>query len=364
MKNIRVIIALAIILLVNNAYSAEHQLSEKTSYSYIENASEKFMNRDIKGALEELNTAIKSNKENPELYLNRGYLKQVMNDFSGAMDDYNQALKISPNYAYAYNNRGVLKVEMNDIDGAMSDYETALKYKGNYSDVYYNRGNLKYMLGDNAGALSDFDKAIQLNPKDADAYNNRGVVKKRMNYNVGALSDYSQAIALNPNDSIAYANRGHLKKLYFDNEGAAIDLNQAVTLAENQVFIKNVKPLISKDNYITAIPVVHGITETPVTVRTNQLVAESSKVSRDYEKQATYEQKRPVNSVASTTRSLVDEPVNNVKTAYNKSKPANNNEHKPVDNSVQLNAGVATVKTAVPDAPKANPMVTPTTKIG
>ena len=68
------------------------------------------------------------------------------------------------------------------------------------------------------------------------------------------MSDYSKAIDLNPKDSIAYANRGRLKKLYFDNEGASIDLNQAVALAENQAFIKNVRPLLSNERYIAAIP--------------------------------------------------------------------------------------------------------------
>ena len=110
------------------------------------------------------------------------------------------------------------------------------------------------MLNDNNGALEDYNIAIELNPKDAEAFNNRGVVKKRLDFNVGALSDYSQAIALNPNDSIAYANRGRLKKLYFDNEGAAIDLDQAIALAEKQTFIKNVKPLLSNESYIAAIP--------------------------------------------------------------------------------------------------------------
>ena len=118
------------------------------------------------------------------------------------------------------------------------------------------------MLDDNKGALEDYNIAIELNPKDAEAFNNRGVVKKRMNFNVGALSDYTQAIALNPKDSIAYANRGRLKKLYFDNEGAAIDLDQAIALAENQTFIKNVKPLLSNESYIAAIPTVRGVEQT------------------------------------------------------------------------------------------------------
>ena len=179
-----------------------------------------------------------------------------MLDYNGAMEDYNQALKVNPRYAYALNNRGALKVSMNDVNGAMEDYAAALDINKNYSDVYYNRGNLKYMLDDLNGALDDYNTAIKLNPKDSEAYNNRGVVKKRLNFNVGALSDYSKAIDINPKDSIAYANRGRLKKLYFDNEGAAIDLDQAIALAENQMFIKNVKPLLSSQHYIAAIPAV------------------------------------------------------------------------------------------------------------
>ena len=241
-------------------FTAEVRETAVSSSIYLSRASNKFMKRDVSGAIGDINLAIKVDPQNPSLYLNRGYLKQVLNNYDGALEDYNQALKLNPNYAEAYNNRGVLYAAMKNTKGAMEDYAAALQLNPKYSDVYYNRGNLKYMLSDNKGALADFDKAIEYNPKDAEAYNNRGVVKRRMNLNVGALSDYSQAIALNPNDSIAYANRGKLKKQYFDNEGAAIDLDKAVELAENQTFIKNVKPLLSNDRYIAAIPVVNGIT--------------------------------------------------------------------------------------------------------
>ena len=234
-------------------------VQQDTTYSCIEKASDKFMQKDTQGAITILSQGIQAEPNNPLLYLNRGFIKHVLLDFSGAMEDYNSAIKVAPNYSYAYNNRGVLKVSLNDVKGAMEDYATALNLNPKYSDVYYNRGNLKYMLNDNEGALADYDLAIKYNPKDSEAYNNRGVVKKRMDFNVGALSDYSQAIALNPKDSIAFANRGRLKKLYFDNEGAAIDLNKAIELAENQVFIKNVKPLLSNQHYIAAIPVAKSL---------------------------------------------------------------------------------------------------------
>ena len=236
-------------------YAKEEQSSlQELSQTYSNKASNLFMQQNIDGAIECLNEAIKINPNDPMLFLNRGFINHLSKNYQSAMEDYNHALQINPSFAFAYNNRGVLKVALHDVQGAMNDYATALSINKNYSDVYYNRGNLKYMTDDLKGALSDYDKAIELNPKDSEAYNNRGVVKKRLNFNVGALSDYSQAIAINPKDSIAYANRGRLKKLYFDNEGAAIDLNQAVALAENQVFIKNVKPLLSQNHYIAAIP--------------------------------------------------------------------------------------------------------------
>ena len=224
---------------------------------YINRASDRFSENNFQGAISVLNEGIDAFPNNALLYLNRGFVEHFLRDYEGAMADYNKAIEINPNFAFAYNNRGALRVSINDISGAFEDYDKALSINPKYSDAYYNRANLKYMLDDNNGALQDYDKAITLNPKDSDAYNNRGVVKKRMNYNVGALSDYSQAIAINPNDSIAYGNRGRLKKLYFDNEGATTDLNRAVALAENQVFIKNVKPLLSNQHYIAAIPAVN-----------------------------------------------------------------------------------------------------------
>lgn len=239
----------------SDTFNLQVQQTMSTSFAYANRASMKFFrDHDTEGALQDFDNAISIEPDNCELYLNRGYIRQLSGDLSGALEDYNSSLRIRPNYAYAYNNRAVLRVAMQDIAGAMDDYTNAINSNPKYSDAYYNRANLKYMLNDNKGALEDYDKAIELNPKDSDAYNNRGVVKKRMNYNVGALSDYSQAIALNPSDSIAYANRGRLKKLYFDNEGASIDLDQAVALAENQTFIKNVKPLLSTEQYVAAIP--------------------------------------------------------------------------------------------------------------
>jgi len=308
------------------------------------------MAQDLGGAIEYLNEAIQNDPNNPQWYLNRGFVKHVLRDYEGAMIDYNTALEINPNFAFAYNNRGALKVSMNDTQGAFQDYEIALSKNPNYSDVYYNRGNLRYMLDDLKGALEDYDKAIELNPKDSEAYNNRGVVKKRLNFNVGALSDYSQAIAIDPNDSIAYANRGRLKKLYFDNEGAAIDLNQAIELAENQSFIKNVKPLLSNEHYIAAIPAVKSFTKNSYHNRKKQEPSENdlydnkiamSAENNDMNKEKPLQQiESPKNSKPAVNVKTTAQAENNVKTAY--SKPAQNT-------TPTLSAGIGKVK--MPEVP-------------
>ena len=312
--------------------------------SYIIQASNKFSQSDIAGAISVLNEGIGVYPNNPQLYLNRGFIEHLMQDYESAMADYNKALEINPKFAFAYNNRGALKVSLNDISGAMEDYASALSINPKYSDVYYNRANLEYMLDDYKGALEDYDKAIALNPKDSDAYNNRGVVKKRMNFNVGALSDYSQAIAINPKDSIAYANRGRLKRLYFDNEGAAIDLNQAVELAENQVFIKNVKPLLSNQHYIAAIPTASVLNSRHSNI-TKQKQVEQPDISQEklamyspQSKEFVKEETKPVQTLKEPTNI---KPVKDIKTIA--SKPAK------TSGSTTLNAGVG--KVVIPETP-------------
>lgn len=326
-KKFAAIFAVFIMLtVIQTAFAAE-------PLSYISQASNKFSQGDIQGAVSILNEGINTYPNNPQLYLNRGFISHLLQDYESAMTDYNKAISINPNFAFAYNNRGALKVSLNDVRGAMEDYATAININPNYSDVYYNRANLEYMLDDYKGALEDYDKAIALNPKDSEAYNNRGVVKKRMNFNVGALSDYSQAIAINPNDSIAYANRGRLKKLYFDNEGASIDLNQAIALAENQVFIKNVKPLLSNQQYIAAIP-----TASTMYANRSKKSVKPTQTDINMEKIAMYNpQTKPVQEVKEPVKAA---PAKEVKTIA--SKPEK-------QSGTTLNAGVG--KVVIPEAP-------------
>ena len=359
MKRIAALAILAIFALFNPCFAGETTKSDvqkpaDETTALFNSASAKFYKQDIQGAIDDFSQAIKLNPNNIMLYLNRGYVKQFVCDYGGAMADYNKALEINPNFAFAYNNRGVLKVSMNDTNGALEDYAKAISINPKYSDVYYNRGNLKYMLDDNQGALEDYDMAINLNPKDSEAYNNRGVVKKRMNCNVAALSDYSQAIALNPNDSIAYANRGRLKKLYFDNEGAAIDIDKAVALAENQIFIKNVKPLLSNEHYIAAVPNVKSIGRAPEEVKSavENLISYSPAPSANSIKVDMKEVENEKQQAEKFAAKQIEPQVNQTKLALRPAEPTVKQKSSKTTmtgaSATVLSAGVGTVKFATP----------------
>jgi len=176
----------------------------------------------------------KTSELTAEEWYNLGKNKGQSGDYKGAIADLNQAIKIKPDYANAYNGRGVAKYNLGDKQGAIADYNQAIKIKPDYADAYHNRGLAKYNLGDKQGAIADYNQAIQLKPDYADAYNNRGVAKDDLGDNQGAITDYNQAIKIKPDDVDAYYNRGNAKSNLGDKQGAIADYNQAAQLLSQQ----------------------------------------------------------------------------------------------------------------------------------
>ena len=148
-----------------------------------------------------------------------------------------------------------------------------------------------------------------------------------------------------------------MKKLYFDNEGAAIDLDQAIALAENQTFIKNVKPLVSNERYIAAIPTVKGVAQNYTVQRTQPVVQQKTQIAlASPEKPAAQQavkKQEPVNHQQIAYQSpavvkQVEQPViKQQNTVQKKPEVVQPQQQKLAANTIS--AGVATVRT--PQAP-------------
>ena len=83
------------------------------------------------------------------------------NDLKGALADLNEAIRLNTRESGYYINRGLVRYQMNDLRGAMDDYDQVIGMDKNNLIARFNRGLLRYQVGDNNRAIEDFDVVIQ-----------------------------------------------------------------------------------------------------------------------------------------------------------------------------------------------------------
>ncbi len=168
----------------------------------ISSADEKYKKGDYKGAISDLNKAITLDQQNPNIYNNRGLIKdEQLGDHQGAIADYSKVIEIDSRHASAYNDRGNRNSELGNYQAAIDDYNKAIQINPKLSAAYSNRAPAWVKLGNEQGAIADYNKAIEINPKNAYAYANRGIAKELVGDLQGACDDWSKASLLGYTDA-------------------------------------------------------------------------------------------------------------------------------------------------------------------
>jgi len=128
-------------------------------YPYLERAFQRMEGGYYKGALEDYNKALEINDQDPDIWLNRGIVKEKLNDFKGAFSDYTKAIELNEKFEKAWLNRGNVLTKQGKFKEAIEDYTVAITFNPEYAYAFYNRAIAKQKLKLITEACEDLKKA-------------------------------------------------------------------------------------------------------------------------------------------------------------------------------------------------------------
>lgn len=96
--------------------------------SYIERAYVRFQQGDRKGAIADLNEAIRRNPHSADFYSKRAnFRNKKLDDKQGAIEDYTQAICLNPDNALFYLWRSQTHLDLGNQSRAIEDYNKAIR---------------------------------------------------------------------------------------------------------------------------------------------------------------------------------------------------------------------------------------------
>ncbi len=215
---------LRLLVLFAFVFTAQASIAQ-TAEEYYTTALEKIEDKNYQEAIEDLNSAISTDKENTKYLLARGEAKFKVGKGILAIQDFNKVIQIDSENSMAYAFRSAIYVELKDYKGAIEDCKKALEIDPKNELAYVRMGDAFFSQepADYIEAMKAYNYAINLNPKNKTALHNRAVAKKELKDYYGAIEDCNKAIILDAEYGSAYMNRGVCKSLLGDTPGACID---------------------------------------------------------------------------------------------------------------------------------------------
>ena len=113
-------------------------------------------------AVKYLSNAIKLQKDNAEIYNNRGTAYYNLGQYQHAIEDYSEAIRIKPDYVLAYFNRGNAYAALRQYQRTIEDYNQVFSLQPNSVETYINRGIVYLNMGNNKLGCGDLQKACTL----------------------------------------------------------------------------------------------------------------------------------------------------------------------------------------------------------
>lgn len=181
-------------------------------------------------ALAEYDQAVHHLPDCPDLYVDRGLLRDERKDYEKAIADYDSSEKLGFNKKCLLICRGIVYQHKGELEHAIAELDQAVKLDETSAWARAARSSVRSQQGLFDRAISDMNEAIRLDPKRAAFYLARGIFLSRMQQVDRALADYSEAIRRDEDWAQPYFFRGDTY-LNLDNlEGALADFDKGLHL--------------------------------------------------------------------------------------------------------------------------------------
>ncbi|AFZ02622.1 serine protease [Calothrix sp. PCC 6303] len=178
---------------------AEKSLKQyPNSWNYFARGIARFGTKDQKGALADLNEAIRLNPEAIEdtAYSVRATIRYAQGDIQGALTDYNEAIRLNPQKAEPILSRAAIHLQQKDYKSAVVDLNEAIRLKPEYREAFELRGTLYFLQNKHQEAVKDLTQAIRLNSQNPDVYSIRGGAWLQLKDKKAASLDFQKAADL------------------------------------------------------------------------------------------------------------------------------------------------------------------------
>ena len=166
------------------------------------------------GALAELETSLKLNPANAELYYQLARLQYVEMRIPESIAASKKALALFPGYTEVYSNLGLCYEALAQIEEARKNYDLAIVLTGKHGSrdewPYINFGAFLATHGEPERALPLLKEALARNPKSVRALYYMGRALGKLGRGEEAKPFLEEAIRLDPGDSGAYYELGML----------------------------------------------------------------------------------------------------------------------------------------------------------
>ena len=212
---------------------------QKTDFAYFLRGRSFYEDKKFDKALDDLNSALRINKNFIDASLYRGLVFQSTDNHSKAIKEFQRVNKINLLQKKQKNIDALINLansytEINQLDNAREAINDGLKIETNKflsSKLYSQKSYIELVSNEKKfDELKNYlEKAISFNPRSEYALYLMGKVYEREDNFDMAINFYNQALKINPNFSKAYLGIGFIQLYYFDDfENSFKNLNMAV----------------------------------------------------------------------------------------------------------------------------------------